>query len=330
MERRPGAKMSLAELASHTHHGVDNTGNVRVWPAEQVLLHVVLQALQKRHSQRKPSTMTTTRAMQSPPAVLSQMILPTALCQGPRGLRGCRVLELGGGMTALAGLAIAAVTDASCVVVTDGNPESVKKQAQNIRLNAPLFSRTELLSSTVTASAVVLAHRLFWEHNDESGTESAMLGSLAIADAGADKSGQCFDLILGADLLFFESHGALVSSLNRLLSVANPDAAVLLCQPSRKGTMETFLRHPEVAAHFKADLFPCDVGYNVSKIERSRENGFVGGASSQGNVSGGGSVPEVASHCYDQAVREMHRSYLGDPNYTPTIHCPHLIRLMRR
>ena len=70
--------------------------------------------------------------------------------------------------------------------------------------------------------------------------------------------------------------------------------------------------------------------YNVSKIERSRENGFVGGASSQGNVSGGGSVPEVASHCYDQTVREMHRSYLGDPNYTPTIHCPHLIRLMRR
>ena len=96
MERRPGAKMSLAELASHTHHGVDNTGNVRVWPAEQVLLHVVLQALQKRHSQRKPSTMTTTRAMQSPPAVLSQMILPTRCARARGGCADAVFLSLGG------------------------------------------------------------------------------------------------------------------------------------------------------------------------------------------------------------------------------------------
>ena len=39
LERRPGAKLALSELKPHDGghgEGVDNTGNVRVWPAEQV------------------------------------------------------------------------------------------------------------------------------------------------------------------------------------------------------------------------------------------------------------------------------------------------------
>ena len=56
--------------------GVDNTNNVRVWPAEHVMLHTLLRRFGGG---------------------------------GERvGLGGARVLELGGGMSALAGLGLAA------------------------------------------------------------------------------------------------------------------------------------------------------------------------------------------------------------------------------
>ncbi|CAN0464976.1 unnamed protein product, partial [Ascophyllum nodosum] len=68
---RGRAPVILAQLFSHRVHGVDNTGNVRVWPSEQVLLH----------------------------ALLTGPLAPS--------LRGARVLELGAGKCGLAGLGVA-------------------------------------------------------------------------------------------------------------------------------------------------------------------------------------------------------------------------------
>ena len=164
-------------------------------------------------------------------------------------------------MTALAGLGLAACTDAASV--TGGRkPGSVEKQAENIRLNAPLAARgvspqrqqwgVEREEQGFRETKVT-SHRLFWDLNDDGGTEAAMLrdlfsgsssssssssspsSSTAAPHAGSESAGRCFDLILGADLLFFESHAALVASLDRLLST-KPHATVRLCQPSRKGT----------------------------------------------------------------------------------------------
>ncbi|CAN0466785.1 unnamed protein product, partial [Ascophyllum nodosum] len=86
-------------LFSHRVHGVDNTGNVRVWPSEQVLLH----------------------------ALLTGPLAPS--------LRGARVLELGAGKCGLAGLGVAVGSEAAEVVITDGNPDAVENLQACVELN---------------------------------------------------------------------------------------------------------------------------------------------------------------------------------------------------
>lgn len=89
----PAPRVSLADLVSHRQEeaGVDNTGNVAVWPAEQVLAHCLLA---------------------SAPAL---------------GRARGTLLELGGGSTCMAGVAAAhcAALSGWQVVATDGNAKAV-------------------------------------------------------------------------------------------------------------------------------------------------------------------------------------------------------------
>mmetsp|Transcript_88856 Transcript_88856/g.177691 ORF Transcript_88856/g.177691 Transcript_88856/m.177691 type:complete len:229 (-) Transcript_88856:227-913(-) len=142
-----------------------------------------------------------------------------------------------------------------------------------------------------------------------------------------------YDLILGADLLFFESHNALAACLDRLLvdrtdddddddggdgggeggadGVARGGGTVLLCQPSRNGTMEAFASHPDVLRLFVVERFDCD-----GQKKKEKE-----GASESGGGVAGGLGPEVAV---------LHEAYLLDPNFSPNIHSPSILRLRRR
>ena len=80
---------------------VDNTGNVCIWPSEEVLLRYLLS-------------------------------LPAASWHAQR------VLELGAGATALAGVALAARRpQLAHVCVTDGNPLAAEGLELNVRANAP-------------------------------------------------------------------------------------------------------------------------------------------------------------------------------------------------
>jgi hypothetical protein len=100
-EKSERATIKASDLLSHRNVGVDNTGNVRIWPAEQILTQVVLRNERVQQLFRSDPTRT-------------------------------KLLELGGGMTALCGLslAIGGVTDS--VVLTDGHPHCVLNQVPNL------------------------------------------------------------------------------------------------------------------------------------------------------------------------------------------------------
>ena len=101
-EKPKNAGVSANGLLSNKLHGLDNTGNVRVWTAESLLLKVLC---------------TENRFCES-------------LC-------GARILELGGGMTGLCGIGLALNLHlpTSSVVITDGHPDCVKNQKICIQMS---------------------------------------------------------------------------------------------------------------------------------------------------------------------------------------------------
>lgn len=50
-----------------------------------------------------------------------------------------RVLELGAGMSGLAGLGVAACSDAGEVVITDGNPDALRNLEVQLRTHRGIF-----------------------------------------------------------------------------------------------------------------------------------------------------------------------------------------------
>ncbi|CAL4173173.1 unnamed protein product, partial [Meganyctiphanes norvegica] len=149
--------------------GFNNTGNVCIWPAEEILTYYCLMNLNLFH--------------------------------------GKNILELGGGMTCLAGLLVSASGVPSCTVLTDGNALSV----DNVKL---ALERNQI--PTAITSRV-----LRW------GVETEM----------APFYGK-IDVALCADCLFFDdSRDSLLSTLRAVL---NPNGMALIAAPDRNGTFQTF------------------------------------------------------------------------------------------
>lgn len=85
------------EFSHDTLTGFNNTGNVCIWPSEEVMAYYCLQHREK--------------------------------------FKGKSVCELGGGMTGLAGLMLSLTGMPSCIRLTDGNPVSVNNMQQLIKAN---------------------------------------------------------------------------------------------------------------------------------------------------------------------------------------------------
>ena len=152
--------------------GFNNTGNVCVWPSEEVMAyHCLKQRLQ---------------------------------------FKGKSVLELGGGMTCLAGLMLSLTGLPALVCLTDGNKTSVDNVKEMVKANTTNFNKV-----AVTAEVLV------W---DETFLDSDFCQ---------------FDFVLCADCFFFtDLHSCLARVLGKVLA---PGGTALLYSPHRNGTLLSFV-----------------------------------------------------------------------------------------
>ncbi|XP_050310881.1 calmodulin-lysine N-methyltransferase isoform X2 [Anthonomus grandis grandis] len=151
--------------------GFNNTGNVCIWPSEETLSYYV--------------------------------------CLNLTLFEGKRVLELGGGMSCLAGVFVAKYSAAARVLLTDGNKTSVENVSAILECNK--FScRTE-------------CEVLKWGQPDPARRQ--------------------FDAILSADCLFFDD--ARVDFINCLSSRLAPGGFALVMAPRRGSTLDSFVSQSE-------------------------------------------------------------------------------------
>ncbi|XP_021300879.1 calmodulin-lysine N-methyltransferase isoform X2 [Herrania umbratica] len=163
----------LSDFEMCNRYNIDNTGLVCQWPSEDVLAYFCLS-----HAYM---------------------------------FRSKRVIELGSGY-GLAGLAIAAATEALEVVISDGNPQVVDYIQHNINMNSGAFGDTRVKSMN-----------LHWHQKEISNLSHT------------------FDVIVASDCTFFkEFHKDLARITQLLLKNVGPSEAIFV-SPKRGNSLDKFL-----------------------------------------------------------------------------------------
>lgn len=175
--RHPQRSFTAADLM-----GFNNTGNICVWPSEEVLAYY-------------------------------------GLCN--KNLFNCKsVLELGGGMSCLAGLMVGKYTSASRVHLTDGNSFSMENVSHILDKNG--FGKSTHVTSSV----------LQW------GKKADVERMYQFGEFPNDLLSSQFDIILCADCLFFdEARQDLVQTIFDFMA---DDGIALLTAPRRSDTLDKF------------------------------------------------------------------------------------------
>lgn len=166
--------------------GFNNTGNICVWPSEEALAYYVLHHLPAFHQRH--------------------------------------VLELGGGMSCLAGLFIAKYTQANFVHLTDGNDLSVHNANETLSQN------------TNNSTEKVMCSVLRWENIDKVQDDVQ------------------YDCIISADCLFFDSARSFF--VNALWMFMKPTGFGLIMAPCRGDTLDIFLQQAKLKG-FYCQLRKC-------------------------------------------------------------------------
>lgn len=211
-ERPKTMGIGVSGLLSNFTHGIDNTGNVRVWEAEQVLLFYLAQMLQKSELNLDRKT----------------------------------ILELGGGMTGLAGLGLARICSNNrintSITITDGHPDCVANQNTCIAMNQVMDKRNHHPSPLKNVSSRLLR----WSVEDKHGDLKCIL----------DTNKEAFDIVLASDCLFFRDfHDDLLWTIENSLKA---DGVVYLLQPRRGDSMSKFLLRAEATFDVEIHDTFCD------------------------------------------------------------------------
>ncbi|KAF3440305.1 hypothetical protein FNV43_RR18589 [Rhamnella rubrinervis] len=179
LTQRMDSLANLSDFEICNQYDIDNTGLVCQWPSEDVLAYFCLS-----HADM---------------------------------FRSKRVIELGSGY-GLAGLVIAAITEASEVIISDGNPQVVNYIERNIDANRKAFLGTRVKSMT-----------LHWNHDE-----------IEISNIY-----NTFDLIVASDCTFFkEFHKGLAQTVKVLLKKEGPSEAIFF-SPRRGDSLDKFLEQVE-------------------------------------------------------------------------------------
>ena len=227
-------------LSNLLHDGIDNTGNVRVWEAEQMLLYHLVKQVRS----------------------------------GDLSLAGKSILELGGGMTGLCGLGLAQFCRHQGIpveiAVTDGHPDCVRNQKVCLAMNASIELRGmafgELAGKTFH-SAFASSSLLRWSLGDKH-------GDLERIFLQQNRGKRGFDFILAADCLFFRDfHDDLVWLLDNALDKVNGVAYLL--QPRRGDSMQMFLTKAEGDFQVQVqDEFCEEITQQISRASQVLNSGF--------------------------------------------------------
>lgn len=171
--------------------GFNNTGNVCVWPSEECLAYYLLRN--------------------------------RSLC------RNRSVLELGGGMSCLAGVLAAKYCNPSAVTLTDGNVTSV----DNVRCIVTRNDMTDLVECGVVQ----------WARAAKALRQAAVNGNrvktrTADDDEDARLPSSLYDVILSADCLFFDD--ARLDLVETIYGWLADDGVALVMAPRRGTTFQKF------------------------------------------------------------------------------------------
>uniref|UniRef100_A0A7I4B5A6 Calmodulin-lysine N-methyltransferase n=1 Tax=Physcomitrium patens TaxID=3218 RepID=A0A7I4B5A6_PHYPA len=200
LRQRKDSGIDLSDFINSQKYDIDSTGLVCMWPAEEIMTYYCISR--------------------------------------PELFRNKRVIELGSGY-GLAGLAIAACSEASEVLLTDGNPHVVEYIQKNITANNELFGDTKVRTCT-----------LHWSRH-----QAAM-------------PGLNFDVVIAADCTFFKDfHLDLAYSIKSLLGTADGCQAILF-NPRRGHSLDRFVRAAqsveldvEIQEHYDSRIWNLHEGF---------------------------------------------------------------------
>ena len=329
-------RLSLEELTSHAHFGVDNTGNTRVWDCSNVLAFLVMgeKMLPINASANGGKDEGDKIYSKNLPFIGLRDILSLATHQSGANInerKMLRVLELGSGMAALPSLALSMLDkprqgrieiENMCphdlpyidVTITDGHPKAIQnnivcaKLMQQLHVLVESSNDHEENSTNICAKNNIRCRELLWKANKVGANECAEL--MKNSDGGHSTQSP-FDLVLVSDCTHFtDFHADLAVTIGRVLRIGG---VCILCQPRRGTSLDLFI---ELIHAMNGD------GRGIIGCRQSEEN--------EENIND--PLFQVDLHReYSQEISARHQSLLDEKNelYEPNIHYPLLLILKK-